>query len=814
MKKVLIALLCFCFAVSCFSFPALAADTTDYKLYGIYTFNDTLSFTGAPMGKLVSFSGSYLPYDLEGNLIYQIYTNTIISALSFYLNGTAYADNIDVYNGGWQKTSCKTITIPVPVSVSETVYNWFSANSSRNYPRECDGILHPITDTDYDGTCELCGDLIPDDLRPSPPEAPVFDVNLNASYVYDYGADASLLSISASVSDGGTLSYQWYKNTSNSTTGGSAISGATYSSYKPLTTSAGTAYYYCKVTNTIGGVFTEAFSNVASVTVQDPVADTPVFDLNLPSTSLVYDLDAAADSLTVSASVSDGGTLSYQWCVNTSNSTSGGTTISGATGPTFTPPTSEAGTFYYFCRVVNSINGVSSIAYSNVVMVKVLSPDPPETPVFSLDLNPSYSYSIGDQAASLVVSASVSDGGTLFYQWYMSSSNSISSGAAIMGANSVSYVPSTSAAGTTYYYCMVTNTLNGLTTEAFSSVAAVVVSDPTPVICDGSAHSPYDPDSDYTCNTCGCSILESLRVGYYNYRGHWLLTFPYFDYDDGSTYDYAYLIKQNDTYYMVLFFDALYVNSGQNSVHYGGDGGYVLFQYDPDNVSWSFAGNFTSSTGGTYLSNVYNILWSKYDLLSSSGSVWIAGDSNFVVIEPEEPEDPGWTENTSNTLWGWLESLWTGLGTIWESITNLPGQIADLILSGIKAIFVPDMEEMKVEFEKFSESLKPETYSEDDIDTGVLPSILGAFNSLNAEGARPGDITGNINIGGITLENVTFASFDALETGVEFFRPIINSFLVIMMALFGFREFMSFIGQAPSMAHAANKAINNEKSGE
>ena len=58
------------------------------------------------------------------------------------------------------------------------------------------------------------------------------------------------LSVSAHVSDNGVITYQWYENTTQSTSGGTAISGATGSSYIPSTDIIGTRYYYVVVTNT------------------------------------------------------------------------------------------------------------------------------------------------------------------------------------------------------------------------------------------------------------------------------------------------------------------------------------------------------------------------------------------------------------------------------------------------------------------------------------------------------------------------------------------------------------------------------------
>lgn len=67
------------------------------------------------------------------------------------------------------------------------------------------------------------------------------------SKVYKDGGDITALSVSATNSGAGSLTYQWYKNTVNSTTGGEAISGAIYSGYTPSLTAEANAFYYCEV---------------------------------------------------------------------------------------------------------------------------------------------------------------------------------------------------------------------------------------------------------------------------------------------------------------------------------------------------------------------------------------------------------------------------------------------------------------------------------------------------------------------------------------------------------------------------------------
>ncbi len=90
---------------------------------------------------------------------------------------------------------------------------------------------------------------------------------------YTVGDTATHLSVTASVSDGGNLFFQWYSNTANNNTSGTKIDGATGSTYTPPTTAEGTTYYYCVVTNTKGQKSATAVSNTAEIKVS-PAAPT------------------------------------------------------------------------------------------------------------------------------------------------------------------------------------------------------------------------------------------------------------------------------------------------------------------------------------------------------------------------------------------------------------------------------------------------------------------------------------------------------------------------------------------------------------
>ncbi|MDR2295807.1 MAG: hypothetical protein LBD95_03330, partial [Clostridiales Family XIII bacterium] len=91
---------------------------------------------------------------------------------------------------------------------------------------------------------------------------------------YAAGGTAAPLSVTASVTDGGTLGYTWYRNTVSGNTGGSLVQPArATAAYTPNLPPGMTYHYYCVVTNTLGESKAEARSESAAITV---AADTSV----------------------------------------------------------------------------------------------------------------------------------------------------------------------------------------------------------------------------------------------------------------------------------------------------------------------------------------------------------------------------------------------------------------------------------------------------------------------------------------------------------------------------------------------------------
>lgn len=169
---------------------------------------------------------------------------------------------------------------------------------------------------------------------------------------------AVTLDATSTVSDGGTVSYAWYSNTSASTVGGTALD-VTTATYSPDVNTAGTCYYYCIVTNTNNaatGVKTATTSAVSKVTVNALVnAVAPVITTALTDKTTTV---GTAVTLDATATVSDAGTVSYAWYSNTSASTVGGTSLN-VTTATYSPNVSIDGTYYYYCVLTNTNNAAT-----------------------------------------------------------------------------------------------------------------------------------------------------------------------------------------------------------------------------------------------------------------------------------------------------------------------------------------------------------------------------------------------------------------------------------------------------------------------
>jgi glucuronoarabinoxylan endo-1,4-beta-xylanase len=118
-------------------------------------------------------------------------------------------------------------------------------------------------------------------LRAATPTITVFPKD---SFVFT-GGTFDDLSVEGTSPDRGTISYQWYSNTTFSNSGGTAISGANRATYKPTVSnsSANNYFYYAVVTNTNtkvkGKTTATASTGTVRVTVASPAASNPAVNI-------------------------------------------------------------------------------------------------------------------------------------------------------------------------------------------------------------------------------------------------------------------------------------------------------------------------------------------------------------------------------------------------------------------------------------------------------------------------------------------------------------------------------------------------------
>jgi len=288
--------------------------------------------------------------------------------------------------------------------------------------------------------------------------------------------DVITLTVAAEVEPGGMLSYQWFSNTADSNIGGTLISGADRASFTPPTGTEGTIFYYVVVTNTMDNETVSITSATARVTVSARTNAQAPRIIAHPKSGAVTINDRK--TLSVTAEVTDGGTLSYQWFSNDRDNTTGGTQISGAVRDTFDPPTNTIGTMYYYVVVTNTNNNANGVATAATVsatagvtvndLVNAATPDIITQPVGG--------SVVLDGVIRLSVESNEADGGHLSYQWYENDIKSNTGGNPINEAIGYSFTPPTDTAGEYFYYVYVTNTNDEVTGEKTARTASEAVS--------------------------------------------------------------------------------------------------------------------------------------------------------------------------------------------------------------------------------------------------------------------------------------------------------------------------------------------------
>jgi hypothetical protein len=267
---------------------------------------------------------------------------------------------------------------------------------------------------------------------------------------------------------GGTpsLSYQWQQSADGSTgwanvTGGT---GATTTTYTPVSTGAGVIYYRVLVSAT-GNDCNTATSNVVTATiVADPAITTQ-------PTSIV---ECIGGTLTMTV-IASGGTpsLNYQWQQSADGST-GWANVTGGSGANtnvYTPASTSTGTIYY--RVLVSATGNDCNTATSSVVTAVISP---QLSVTTQPL-PITECVGGNLTMTVAVAGAV---GSVTYAWEQSTNGTTGWTAAVggSGANTATYTPPSATAGTMYYRAVVSAAGNGCSNATSNAALSTIVADP------------------------------------------------------------------------------------------------------------------------------------------------------------------------------------------------------------------------------------------------------------------------------------------------------------------------------------------------
>ena len=268
--------------------------------------------------------------------------------------------------------------------------------------------------------------------------------------------------ISVTVSGGlGTTNYQWYSTNNNTTSGGSLISGAINSSFVPSVSNVGTTYYYCEIIQNTPNCATTSTNAFIQVNTPPTISTQPLNTQTLCEGGTPTTLQIGYVNGTNSAT--------YQWYVNTTNSTIGGMPLINDTTANYIPPTNVVNTRYYYCVITFQQGGCSSLT-STIAQVTIVN-DP------SITLQPLTSQEIcqGNQPLNPLTFNHSGGTGTPSISWYLNTIPPI----LMNGVTTNSFMPSAFNVADTFEY-FATLVYSGIGCNSVSTQPASIIVHPTP----------------------------------------------------------------------------------------------------------------------------------------------------------------------------------------------------------------------------------------------------------------------------------------------------------------------------------------------
>ncbi|AOW09626.1 hypothetical protein EM308_08985 [Flavobacterium gilvum] len=295
----------------------------------------------------------------------------------------------------------------------------------------------------------------------------------------------------------GVISYQWQMSTNGCEGTWANILGATSATFDPPAVSVITNYRRV-ATSTLNGVMCSANSNCLTVT---PTGIVPGEIAGNQTLCSPFD-PAPFTSVTPG---SDHGTITYQWQSSIVSAVAGFANIAGATSETYDAPAVAVKT--WFRRVASSDVGCS--ANSNILVVT-----PNDITPGTIAGNQTLCTPFDPAAFTNTTPGSTTNGGTISYQWQMSTNGCEGTWTNIQGATSATY-DAGAISVITNFRRVATSTLNGVMCSANSNCLTVTPNPITPGVIAGSQTKcgPFDPDP-FTSTTDG----SSTGIGVISYQ--------------------------------------------------------------------------------------------------------------------------------------------------------------------------------------------------------------------------------------------------------------------------------------------------------
>lgn len=463
---------------------ANATGTPEYQWYS-NTVSNTVSGTLIPGAESTTYNP---PSSVVGTLYYYCIISLPSGSCSNIASDIAAVTIVEspaiVTQPTVAQDLCVGATIGTPLTVTHSggtatpVYQWFSNTTNSNtggtlIPGAANATYTPPVFTSS-GTYYFyvtlifsgsgCGVVTSNTAAIVVADDPIVSSQPLATQTLCQGATPADLTVVATGGIG-TFSYQWFSNTANNNTSGTLIPGATNATFIPPTTTVGTLYYYCTISQPTAGC------SATSATAEVIINPAPIFTTQPVSSSACEGGTPTALSVAYSNGV---GTPTYQWYSNTANTTIGATLLAGETNPTYNPPSASVGVTYYFCIITFASGGGCSSITSDIAAVEITS-----GPSIITQPLATQSLCVGGTISAPLSIAYSGGAGTPAFQWYSNATNSNTGGTLIPGATNSDYTPPVfAAAGNFYFYAVVTLSGSGCSPATTDTAEVIVVDDP------------------------------------------------------------------------------------------------------------------------------------------------------------------------------------------------------------------------------------------------------------------------------------------------------------------------------------------------